>query len=108
MALAVLTVTVRPTGLVTERVKCTVSVNECKRANERRLSVRLNRIQRENNSSSFGAFGGSTRVGFNVKTDEPTRARSTKLAGRTLPTPDLWVSQYNLKYNQESVKEKSK
>ena len=57
------------------------------------ISLSLNRG--ENKRSSFAAFGASTRAGFNVKTDEPPRARSTELAGRiwpagrTLQTPAL-------------------
>jgi len=57
--------------------------------------VQLNPAQHENKRSSFGALGGSTRGGFNVKTDEPPRAGLTELAGRiwpaglTLPTPVL-------------------
>jgi len=37
----------------------------------------LNPAEPENNRSFFGAFGGSTRAGFNVKTDEPSRAGPT-------------------------------
>ena len=57
--------------------------------------MQLNPALHENKRSSFCALGGSTRGGFNVKTDEPPRAGLTELAGRiwpagrTLPTPGL-------------------
>jgi len=43
------------------------------------ISVRLNPARRENNYSPFGAFGESTWVGFNMKTDELLQAGSTEL-----------------------------
>jgi len=50
------------------------------------VSVRLNPAQRENNRSSFSAFGGSR---FNAKTDELPQAESTKLMGWIWPAGPL-------------------
>ena len=46
------------------------------------ISVRLNPTWRENNRSSFSAFGGRTWARFIVETGEPPRAGSTEPTGR--------------------------
>ena len=76
------------TGLVTEWPKCKGSSqrqhdNKCKTANHHRL----------HHAHHFGAFGGSTRARFNVKTDELPRARSTEHAGRIWPVGQTLESQ---------------
>jgi len=79
------------TGLVTKRPKYK-GASQGQRHNKRQESqslsinsVRLNHAQHENNRSPFSVFGGSTRAGFIVKTDDPPLAGSTELAGRIWP-----------------------
>jgi len=62
-----------------------VSVNECESHWMSTVGVRLNPARRQNNRSSFGTFGRSTRAGFNFKTDELPQAGSTEPVGRIWP-----------------------